>query len=641
MKYILFLLNLLTVLLIQLPVEGYCDQVEISFEIKTSNGDSIATDTRVYFHTPGESDSSPLFFKYGSSKSKIPVGVYDLKFRFKDGAVTRQQWMRGVNLDRDQIIESVFDLTLASIRFDFTNNSAKANYDTKWTLFAVGDDRKALPTSLGGSRLVVEQGIYDIKVSFKKGNLNNDIWLRSQYVSGDQRRELELALPMAAVTVNTFDGGSPLPHSICRVYNTKSSELTGSAVDSELAGAVFNGEQIYLNPGSYEFECSWTRTTTRADGRTESIAIPSGERTLNIDLKTRSINVADLDLSAEDREAGSGEIIIELPERQERESSENDGEQAFLTEQKRVDGTLPNFNGARIRKNNSELVNFSLQITASNTVEQSSTSSEKSPSNQGTADKPQVEIILDLSNSMWGQIDGVAKIDIAKQVLAEVIQELPLDKFQLALRAYGMRDRTLRDCRDSKLLLPMEKHSASEIVAAIQGLKPSGYTPLAYSLEQAQLDFAPNSKASLIIITDGIESCGGDPCKVASELAKKGLITRSFVVGFDLDNTSSEYLSCVGRYFPANDQRELAQVLRSALSSSSSVAEGKIAIFEHASTDKLIASAALGELIQLEPGRYDLVIYTPNGDKFNWTDFELNSDTSLTLSESQLRERSD
>jgi Mg-chelatase subunit ChlD len=121
-----------------------------------------------------------------------------------------------------------------------------------------------------------------------------------------------------------------------------------------------------------------------------------------------------------------------------------------------------------------------------------------------------VEIVFDASNSMWGQIEGRAKISIAKEILQDALEWLPGD-LSLALRVYGhQHGRELRNCRDSELLVPPGMGNRERIREAIAAFRPRGQTPLGYSLEQISADLGDFAgERAVVLVTDGIESCGG------------------------------------------------------------------------------------------------------------------------------------
>jgi hypothetical protein len=147
-----------------------------------------------------------------------------------------------------------------------------------------------------------------------------------------------------------------------------------------------------------------------------------------------------------------------------------------------------------------------------------------------------VEIVFDASNSMWAQLGGESKISIAKAILSDALDWLPRD-VTLALRVYGHQHRReLRNCQDSELLVPPGTGNRQRIRGAITAFRPRGQTPLGYSLEQIAGDFGDIAgERAVVLVTDGIESCGGDPVGAARSLQKNDRIP-VHVIGFGLGN---------------------------------------------------------------------------------------------------------
>ena len=177
-----------------------------------------------------------------------------------------------------------------------------------------------------------------------------------------------------------------------------------------------------------------------------------------------------------------------------------------------------------------------------------------------------VLFLFDASLSMSDVWEKTPKIDIAKRVLIELVDSLKtIPNLQMALRAFGA-DYGLypkRNCEDTRLLVPFAPNTAAKIDAAIKGITPHGTTPIAYSLGQSAADFTPcdHCRNLIILITDGIEECDGDPCEVSKELQKKGIILKPFIIGIGTEDFKSAY-SCVGKFFDVKDEDNLSSVMR-------------------------------------------------------------------------------
>ena len=213
-----------------------------------------------------------------------------------------------------------------------------------------------------------------------------------------------------------------------------------------------------------------------------------------------------------------------------------------------------------------------------------------------------VEIVVDASRSMWGRMHGEPKMVVAKEILEDVSYWFP-DDLDLALRAYGSTSPSdNNNCADSALLVPFGEANRDHIRRAIAGLRPLGQTPIAYALNQAARDFGTlQSDRALVLVTDGIESCGGDPVRAARELREQGVMVH--LIGFGLGNAADEdsaRLQAVadasgGRYVTAGSAEELKEALAQTVATSFSVYKG--------STE--IANGSLGS---------DEPLYLPGGD---------------------------
>lgn len=188
-----------------------------------------------------------------------------------------------------------------------------------------------------------------------------------------------------------------------------------------------------------------------------------------------------------------------------------------------------------------------------------------------TAWSRSVEIVLDASGSMAAALPGgQTKIEAAKKALAEVLAGIP-DTDLLALRAYGHQSPTAaKDCRDTALLAPFAPAAQNRAAAAkaAMGLTPRGYTPITYVLGLAAADFPPGGEdeRTIVLVSDGKETCAGDPCAAAKALAASGARLVIHVVGFDVDAQAKAQLDCVARatggtYRSAADAASLAGAL--------------------------------------------------------------------------------
>lgn len=180
-------------------------------------------------------------------------------------------------------------------------------------------------------------------------------------------------------------------------------------------------------------------------------------------------------------------------------------------------------------------------------------------------DRPQkVMIVLDASGSMWAALDGKPRIVIARAALANILRDWN-PKTELGLMAYGHRRK--RDCNDIQTLVPVGKVPPFRIIDIVNRINPKGHTPLSEAVRRAAETLKyTEERATVILLSDGKETCNADPCAVGRMLKKTGVDFRAHVIGFALKPSEEAGLRCLanttgGRYFRAGNADELKKAL--------------------------------------------------------------------------------
>lgn len=216
-----------------------------------------------------------------------------------------------------------------------------------------------------------------------------------------------------------------------------------------------------------------------------------------------------------------------------------------------------------------------------------------------------IELVFDISGSMWEQIQGKAKIEIAREVLASLVKGFPKDA-NFGLRVYGHRSKS--DCQDSELLIPFGHLDPDQVIAKVNALKPKGMTLIDYSMREALKDLqALKGSKVLVVVTDGIETCKGDPVKAAQDMVNAGLKMKIHVVGFNISHSPEavEQLKKVaevgqGKFYTAENSEEMGQALAEAVKVTYSVFDEQ---------GNLIYTKPLGtESNELMSGNYKIVV---------------------------------
>ena len=186
---------------------------------------------------------------------------------------------------------------------------------------------------------------------------------------------------------------------------------------------------------------------------------------------------------------------------------------------------------------------------------------------QSVPQKTRILFVFDASQSMYGRWDLGQKMQIATKLLREIVDSLKsAENVEVALRVYGHQNNVTsdgRNCKDTKLEVPFSAKNHEKIIDKLGSIRPKGTTLIAYSLEQAAYDFPDdkNARNVIILITDGIEECDGDPCAVSLALQKRGVILKPFVIGMGLEPEVIDAFKCVGNYYDATSEATFKDVL--------------------------------------------------------------------------------
>jgi Ca-activated chloride channel family protein len=180
---------------------------------------------------------------------------------------------------------------------------------------------------------------------------------------------------------------------------------------------------------------------------------------------------------------------------------------------------------------------------------------------------PRIALVLDASGSMWAELEGRTRIEVARSAIRELVADWDA-RAELGLIAYGHRTR--RDCHDIETLLPVGPADPDALISAVDDIRPVGMTPLASSIEHAaQMLEHDRRPATLILVSDGNETCGRDPCAVARALGESGVDFTVHVVGFDVGDQERSQLQCIadatgGLFIDAKGATGLSAALRAA-----------------------------------------------------------------------------
>ncbi|MEI6062181.1 MAG: VWA domain-containing protein [Bacteroidota bacterium] len=190
------------------------------------------------------------------------------------------------------------------------------------------------------------------------------------------------------------------------------------------------------------------------------------------------------------------------------------------------------------------------------------------PATKKTTPVTRILFIFDASQSMLGRWQSDTKFNIAKRIISEMLDSVAnLKNTEFALRVYGHQHQfPPQVCTDTRLEVPFAPGNTVKIKSRLRTINARGTTPIAYSLEQSAKDFPPcaNCRNIVVLITDGMEECSGDPCAVSKMLQKNGIVLKPFIIGIGQDFNLA--FNCVGTYFDATNEKDFQKALNVVIS---------------------------------------------------------------------------
>lgn len=173
---------------------------------------------------------------------------------------------------------------------------------------------------------------------------------------------------------------------------------------------------------------------------------------------------------------------------------------------------------------------------------------------------PSLLFIFDASGSMWQKMENSTKIQIAKQTMEVLCAKIP-PHARVGLVAYGHTSTS--DCQDIETLIPFGPFDPVEFISTVKNLNPKGKTPIALSISHALEHLKPYTEpVSLILISDGLETCEGNACEVIRKAKQAGRSLTMHVIGFGIGESDQSSLECLaqaggGLYVPAENAQDL------------------------------------------------------------------------------------
>ena len=273
----------------------------------------------------------------------------------------------------------------------------------------------------------------------------------------------------------------------------------------------------------------------------------------------------------------------------------------------------------------------------SNTQESSNTVSEIT-SNQPLESPLNIELVYDASGSMADNISGESKIEAARQTIELLVESLPLDdgNLNVGFRVFGHEGDNTEvgravSCASTELVVPVDGVDSNLLIEQAATYTPTGWTPIALALQEAAADFpvGENGRNVIILVSDGDETCGGDPVASALALAQSDANIVTHVIGFDLDVTSARNLSAIafvtnGFYLNATDSNTLAGAILGVVSAEFQLSGG-LFLMTDTIIERFEAGSADFDGIVIEDGRIQIDSFLAGSADFTGVEIDLNT----------------
>jgi Mg-chelatase subunit ChlD len=217
-----------------------------------------------------------------------------------------------------------------------------------------------------------------------------------------------------------------------------------------------------------------------------------------------------------------------------------------------------------------------------------------------------IGLVLDASGSMLQRVDGTRKIELAKRIVLDLVEKVLPEETPFALRVFGVGG--VGSCDSSAIipLAPLDRTAARQAIGGIKALN-GAKTAIAASLRAASTDLEAAKNGQLIVlVTDGEETCDGDPTVEIKALRAAGIDVRLNIVGFDLSDATlrQQFAEWAkdgsGAYFDANNAAELQTALRAAVAPTFQVLAADKSVVARGTVD--------GPAVELPSGTYQIVV---------------------------------
>lgn len=591
----------------------------------TNNGEPLPDPSQGRFYVYEEQKRERyLAWATAAQPVRVEEGTYDIVIRYVNDTIVEERVLESFTLTGNVTHEENFSIVPARLTVEITAGGTPIHvHSGSYNVYIAGTRGTPLASRRPGERLTLRAGRYDIEVLYRDPRALQSTWLNDYLIIDEHVETVDIGVAPTSLRVSLTHRGIP-------VSSTEGEwEVHRSGDPQPFAGGQ-SGQPVELPAGIYDIRVSyhgfgvtplerWVRDVVVEDSTRETIEVveeASAEMRVNIRHGGNPLREAWFDVYAAGRtetplatlRSGS---VLDVP------AGRYDIRCTYRKGSIRAEKWLLD----RVVDGRTE-IDVDLPFhTATLTI--------RPPRRiRDRIERSSVLILLDSSLEMRSAMGSRSKMDLVRQVLLDTIDILDDERIDVGVRVWGIAPRSQNNCQDSTLMMPLASLNRSGVEQMFELIRPSGFTPIAYSLQKAASDLPINGRSTVVVITGGTDSCSGDPCDAAARLIKRGRADRIHIIGLDQPKHSGTGLECVGTYHAADNRVGLRNSLRTIFREATRADRGRVTVFLPG-RNRWVASAELGQSMLLLEGRYDLKIRA--GERvFHWNNFELRGDRTET-----------
>jgi hypothetical protein len=591
----------------------------------TNNGEPLPDPSqgRVYIY---EEEKRERYLAWADAARSISIeaGTYDIVIRYTNDTIVEERVLESFELSGSVIHEESFSIVPAYLTIEITAGGAPIHvHSGSYNVHVAGRRDKPLASRRPGERLTLRTGRYDIEALYRDPRGLQSAWLNDYLIIDDHLETVDIGVASASLLVSLTYRGIPISpvEGEWEVHRSGDPQpfaggQSGQLV--ELPAGTYDVRVFYSSFGTTPLE-RWVRDVQVEGSTRENIEVieeAGSEIRVNIRRDGKALREAwfsvylagHTETPLTTQRSGS---VVDVP------AGQYDIQCTYRVGSIRTEKWLRD----RTVEGRTEVIVDLPLSTATLTV--------RPPRRiRDPIERSNVLILLDSSLEMRGPMGGRSRMELVRQTLLDTIDILDTDQIDVGVRVWGIAPRSQNNCQDSTLLMPLAPLDRGGVEQTFELIRPSGFAPIAYSLQKAAADLPTNGRSTVVVITGGVDSCSGDPCDAAARLIRRGRADRVHIIGLDQPKHTETDLECVGTYHAANNRAGLRNSLRTIFREASRSDQGRVTVFL-AGRNRWVASGELGQSIQLLEGRYDLMIRA--GTRvFHWSDFELEGDRTET-----------